>query len=336
MIMSHYRNFFSCRRGLSLATLSLLALSYDTSSQLASALEQPARSKFFRYGVTNIPHEDKRHKGGEDAWYASHDMLAVADGVGGWADEGVDPGLFSKKLCRDIGRIYQQDKKQSLKDILIESVKINEETGTSTAVLLKIDPERPDSHLLTTNLGDSGYMIFRPDEEGNLEQIFKSKEQQHSFNFPYQCGTGSPLPTAAEDQEHEIQTDDIIVVGSDGLFDNLYDKHILKCLKPRLETKGSKRMEDVLKASKCLAVNAERLGHKGSYISPFSLHAREHGRNYIGGKLDDITVIVAQVQDSDGPDRPNLEDTEAARLTTAEKHVYEKSHVMRNERNEEL
>ena len=149
--------------------------------------------------------------------------------------------------------------------------------------------------MLTTNLGDSGYMIFRPDGQGDLEQIFKSKEQQYSFNFPYQCGTDAPLPTKAHDDEHEIQIDDIIVVASDGMFDNLFDKHVHKCLKPRLETLGSKRMENVQKASKCLAVNAERLGQKERYMSPFSVHAKEHGKNFLGGKLDDITVIVAQV-----------------------------------------
>ncbi len=26
-------------------------------------------------------------------------ILAVADGVGGWADHGVDPALYSKELC---------------------------------------------------------------------------------------------------------------------------------------------------------------------------------------------------------------------------------------------
>ena len=52
---------------------------------------------------------------------------------------------------------------------------------------------------------------------------------------------------------------------------------------------------NVQKASKCLAVNTERLGHKERYMSPFSVHAKEHGKNFLGGKLDDITVIVAQV-----------------------------------------
>ena len=43
-----------------------------------------------------IPHIDKRHKGGEDAYVARSDLLVVADGVGGWGEHGVDPGLFSK------------------------------------------------------------------------------------------------------------------------------------------------------------------------------------------------------------------------------------------------
>jgi protein phosphatase PTC7 len=45
-----------------------------------------------------IPHPDKVSKGGEDAGYADKKYLSVADGVGGWADEGVDPGKYSKNL----------------------------------------------------------------------------------------------------------------------------------------------------------------------------------------------------------------------------------------------
>lgn len=33
-----------------------------------------------------IPHPEKAHKGGEDAYFADKLLLAVADGVGGWAD----------------------------------------------------------------------------------------------------------------------------------------------------------------------------------------------------------------------------------------------------------
>ena len=40
--------------------------------------------------------------------FASDNVLVVADGVGGWADQGVDPGLYSKKLCQIIGKKIQK------------------------------------------------------------------------------------------------------------------------------------------------------------------------------------------------------------------------------------
>ena len=46
-----------------------------------------------------IPHPDKAYRGGEDAYFANNQLLIVADGVGGWADYGVDPGFYSRFLC---------------------------------------------------------------------------------------------------------------------------------------------------------------------------------------------------------------------------------------------
>lgn len=39
----------------------------------------------FIYGSHMIPHPAKAYKGGEDAIFASDNLLVVADGVGGWA-----------------------------------------------------------------------------------------------------------------------------------------------------------------------------------------------------------------------------------------------------------
>ncbi len=46
-----------------------------------------------------IPHPQKAHKGGEDALFANEKFLVVADGVGGWATYGIDPGKYSKEFC---------------------------------------------------------------------------------------------------------------------------------------------------------------------------------------------------------------------------------------------
>jgi len=46
-----------------------------------------------------LPHIQKRHKGGEDAAVLTDRLLAVADGVGGWAENNVDPANYSRRLC---------------------------------------------------------------------------------------------------------------------------------------------------------------------------------------------------------------------------------------------
>ena len=53
----------------------------------------------FTSGIFLNPHYAKKHKGGEDAACINDNLICVADGVGGWAESGVDPDIYSKKLC---------------------------------------------------------------------------------------------------------------------------------------------------------------------------------------------------------------------------------------------
>ena len=95
------------QRYLRRSTICLSALILARADEMASQAERPGLE--FRYGVKNIPHFEKVEKGGEDAWVAQSDLLVVADGVGGWADQGVDAGLFSKQLCKDIKSLFDID-----------------------------------------------------------------------------------------------------------------------------------------------------------------------------------------------------------------------------------
>mmetsp|Transcript_13299 Transcript_13299/g.22585 ORF Transcript_13299/g.22585 Transcript_13299/m.22585 type:complete len:153 (+) Transcript_13299:45-503(+) len=99
-------------------------------------------NRYFRFAASNIPHDSKKDKGGEDAWVAQEDFLVVADGVGGWANQGIDSGLFSKQLVTDIKLFYDKDNAGDLKEILIDAVKANKEIGSSTCVLAKFDTEQ--------------------------------------------------------------------------------------------------------------------------------------------------------------------------------------------------
>lgn len=52
-------------------------------------------------------------------------------------------------------------------------------------------------------------------------------------------------------------------------------------------------MKNLQNASNCLSLNAEIKGYDKTYNSPFSIEAKAHGKKHLGGKADDITVIVA-------------------------------------------
>jgi len=82
---------------LALGFTTLATLPFLSRAQTVEAA--PAHESYFKYGVKMIPHIEKRHKGGEDAYYVDEQMLVVLDGVGGWGNQGVDPGLFSKQLA---------------------------------------------------------------------------------------------------------------------------------------------------------------------------------------------------------------------------------------------
>jgi serine/threonine protein phosphatase PrpC len=86
--------------------------------------------------------------------------------------------------------------------------------GSSTCLLALLH----HSSLLIANLGDCCLLVIR-----SGEVVFRTSEMQHAFNFPLQLGTHSrdePMKDAQRFQV-EVEREDVVVVGSDGLMDNL-------------------------------------------------------------------------------------------------------------------
>ncbi|CAE7229844.1 unnamed protein product [Symbiodinium natans] len=85
------------------------------------------------------------------------------------------------------------------------------------------------------NLGDSGAMLLRPalrTPPGSDQPllfprvVFRSSDQTHYFNCPYQLGSGS-LPVEAPDFIRvRVRTGDLVVAATDGVFDNLFDHQV--------------------------------------------------------------------------------------------------------------
>ena len=81
-------------------------------------------------------------------------------------------------------------------------------------------------------------------------------------------------------------------MGTDGLFDNLFEPDILACLE---DTTAKQPAMDQSKVAVCLAEKAEKMSYNKKYDSPFAQNARECGYRHPGGKKDDITVVVSEV-----------------------------------------
>lgn len=297
---------------------------------------------------------------GEDAFFAAtiagsnnHVAFGVADGVGGWQDQGVDPSEFSHGLCGYMAgsahtleglESEQTDtlKPQKLLQRAYNAVMANPRivAGGCTASLATVGRA---GNLETANLGDSGYLLFGP---GKVS--YRSAVQTHAFNTPYQLskvparlqaqhaifGGGSQhfseTPEQADTVSHELKHGDIVLFGTDGVWDNLSAQDTLGIVTKVMEENGYwfksnnfQGAETLLNATMVSALPA-RIGESDhdSYLpgllatavmreakvagldrrrdGPFAkeVNMRYPQEGWRGGKPDDIAVVVCvAVQD---------------------------------------
>merc|ERR1712048_1281754 len=82
--------------------------------------------------------------------------------------------------------------------------------------------------LKAANVGDAGFRVIR-----SGEVVLASTPRQHQFDCPYQLGYKELVDyvnTAADAEllEFPVKPGDIVVAGSDGLFDNVFDADIVR------------------------------------------------------------------------------------------------------------
>jgi len=270
---------------------------------------------------------------GEDAFFYvgtnNGVALGVADGVGGWSQMGVDPANFSWALMDNAASVAKDnapdlspfiapsgyndilDAKQILSgafENLIKSRKVK--AGSSTACILSLS--KSSGILNAATLGDSAYILIR-----NGALLYESPSQQHFFNCPFQL-TIVPesypnqklyfkdKPSDAQQTSHQLQDGDVILLATDGFFDNVFADEAVEIVNRELHDvmghDGMVREKDleklrthVRRLSRRLTDTARRFSLDPRRISPFSQSAKQNGEIRIGGKVDDITVLVTLV-----------------------------------------
>lgn len=270
----------------------------------------------------------------EDAFFVDGLAIGVADGVGSmadFADKGMNSAAYAQELVQLTAqalrnRIPKEDgTKSSLTaaQALAEAEQQATSFGAATCTVLRLTEE---DGLDAASLGDSGFMLLRFQKESErFEIVFRSKEQQHCWNFPYQFSKFPPCvkkeleeqgkyrPDSAADcllYDFAVAPGDLLLVFTDGFSDNLFDHNVVSTLQNELAS-----------LSRCMSQSsrghvpeahfvdpsqlAKKLVDVAYYHSlqtltrtPFADAARKKGYRFSGGKHDDITVVAAWVSTS--------------------------------------
>lgn len=254
----------------------------------------------FAVGANVTPHPDKVAKGGEDAYFVSNyggGVIGIADGVGGWAEQNVDPALFSKEfMAHAEAAVSSEEMEFNAQMLLAKAHAATSSVGAATAIVALLER---NGTLHVANVGDCGLRILR---RGRI--VLASQPQQHYFDCPYQFSSEEAGQSAADAVvfKAELKEGDTIVMGSDGLFDNVYDRDI----ETTLSIFGGSDQESAQRSANALAALASKNSRDATYESPYSKEAIQQGldvpwykkvlgKKLVGGKMDDITVIVGHV-----------------------------------------
>ncbi|CAF1415050.1 unnamed protein product [Rotaria sordida] len=192
---------------------------------------------------------------GDDAGFIiqkdQRNFLGISDGAGGNLMYGYNPRLFSESLmrnCSDLAHTgkYCTSQPKRLLCHAFDRVQTENCFGSATACVIGIDCTT--GRLCSVNIGDSGFVIVR---QGCV--IYRSRSQAMDGDCPRQLDV---YPWTASLKGHginytqissldaicdtfDVQLDDIIILSTDGLFDNVPNFLIEKILSQNHSLKKS-------------------------------------------------------------------------------------------------
>ncbi|KAF3630243.1 putative protein phosphatase 2C 1 [Capsicum annuum] len=265
-----------------------------TRQEMSSA--PPTRQEMsLSVGMYLIPHPNKVEKGGEDAFFVSSDngkVIVVADGVSrgalellvkllpcdqevrrsrvqaleiasgrnaSWAEKDVDPALFSRELVSNVSSLVGNAEVNYDPRILIKGAHAATSSIGSATVIVSIFE---NGILKIASVGDCGLRVIR---KGQM--IFSTFPLEHYFDCPYQLSSEAVTQTYLDAivSTVDLQVGDTIIMGSDGLFDNIFDQEIISIVNTH---------DDVSNAAKALADLARNHSVDIKFDSPYSVEAR--------------------------------------------------------------
>jgi len=272
-------------------------------------------------------HPDKTKKGIRDAdvTLGSPMILGIADGVSQIEEFGIDASLLPRELlmhCQDLGdaqltpgfKSRQQDKYRGPIPLLTEAFQATDNTlGSTTATLALLDNStkihgKPHPMIAVITVGDCQLLVLRRTQGrgGRLETVFQTEMQRIDGHVqtPLQIAriNAEIDPGFTDDITLEViergsavhcvsaYEGDIIVMGTDGVFDNLFCQEVTEITNNALQPNRKGNMPTSL--LKSLGQQIVAASHAKTARGPRGLPETPIGR---GGKVDDTAVVVAEV-----------------------------------------
>jgi len=258
-------------------------------------------------GLFKQPHPAKVHFGGEDECIALEQdgriLLAVFDGVGG--SRGVDdPQELVADFVRDLRDKLAESNLATMEMVDVGSVqeifhdihKGLTRRGASTACIVTIGSDGRTA--CGFNLGDSGFLVYR---RGYI--VLSSRPQQLEFNCPFQLAAQGEGHTAYDADVDNFVTEpgDIIVLATDGVWDNLFLSNIRGFLRENGERLSAAEIaQSIGKRAVCVAADPDvetpfELCYAAVRKQEDPFHDDGHGLQPLGGKVDDVSVVAYKV-----------------------------------------
>ncbi|KAK0588757.1 hypothetical protein LWI29_005064 [Acer saccharum] len=238
-------------------------------------------------GAALLSHPFKALTGGGDAYFvACKNWLGVADGIGQWSLEGINPGVYAQEFMENCEKIVLGSKNIPITNpvkVLNRSAVETQSPGSSTVLVAYFDGQA----LHVANIGDSRFIVVR---DGSVFKM--SSPLVHEFNFPLRIERGDDPSALVEEYKIDLDEGDVIIIATDGLFDNIYVQEMASIVSSSLH--DGLRPQEI---AEFLAMRAQEVAESGTRRSPFADAAQAAGYiGYRGGKLDDVTVIVSLVE----------------------------------------
>jgi len=261
----------------------------DAVNVLASGVAFPHPEKVIKNRIRGV---NMKHfgYGGEDAYFYCTGKngvfgMGVADGVYMWKELGIDSGTMSRTLMETAMHLVQAGVEDVVQVLQVSARHVESEgvQGSCTACLLTINTEL--GRMQAATLGDSGFFLIgrEPGKQQRQPSIrFRTPQLEHEFGCPYQLGHHeyANKPDDAEFATIPVYKGDIIVMGSDGLLDNLSEVETLEAV-TQMQEKGM-RPGPMAQALAKLAFDHSLDKHR---VTPYSRAATEaFDMVYSGGK----------------------------------------------------